>query len=82
MLFDEDGATHLPGVMVEGEIDIVGAGDSVTAGIVSALCAGATHVEAGLIGNLVASITIQRIGATGTASPEQVLTRHARETAL
>ena len=77
MLFDEAGATHLPGVPVEGDIDIVGAGDSVTAGIVSALCAGATHVEAGLIGNLVASITIQQIGATGVATPEQVLARHA-----
>jgi len=80
MLFDGAGATHLPGVRVEGEIDIVGAGDSVAAGIVSALCAGATHTEAGLIGNLVASITIQQIGATGTATREQVLARHAEVT--
>ena len=76
MLVDEEGATHLPAVHVDGEIDIVGAGDSTTAGIVSALCAGATRVEAGLIGNLVASITIQQIGTTGTATPVQVLARH------
>lgn len=81
MLFDEAGARHLPGVQVEGEVDIVGAGDSVTAGIVSALCAGATHVEAGFTGNLVGSITIQQIGATGTASPEQVLARHEQVSA-
>jgi len=71
----EDGATHVPAGRVEGESDIVGAGDSTTAGMVSALSAGASLVEAGLIGNLVASITIQQIGTTGAASPEQVLRR-------
>jgi sugar/nucleoside kinase (ribokinase family) len=65
-------SAHVPGVKVEGPIDIVGAGDSTTAGIVSSLCAGASLEEAGLIGNLVASITIQQLGTTGTASPEQV----------
>lgn len=70
-----DGCEHVPIVPVSGEIDIVGAGDSVTAGIVSSLCAGATLREAALIGNLVASITIQQIGTTGTASPEQVVAR-------
>jgi sugar/nucleoside kinase (ribokinase family) len=73
-----DRATHIPGMKVEGPIDIVGAGDSTTAGIVSSLCAGASLEEAGLVGNLVASITIQQIGTTGTASPEQVLERFDR----
>ena len=63
-----------------GEIDPVGAGDSAAAGIASALCAGATWTEAGLVGNLVASITIQQIGATGTASPEQVVRAYNRFT--
>jgi bifunctional ADP-heptose synthase (sugar kinase/adenylyltransferase) len=61
----------------EGEIDIVGAGDSATAGIVSALCSGATMEEAGAVGNIVASITVQQIGTTGTASQEQVRERFA-----
>jgi len=65
----------VPAYRVTGEIDIVGAGDSATAGIVSSLCAGASIREAALIGNLVASITIQQIGVTGTASPEQVRRR-------
>lgn len=78
VLFDEDGATHLPAVPVQGPIDIVGAGDSTTAGIVASLCAGATRVEAGLVGNLVASITIQQLGTTGTATPTQVMQRHAQ----
>lgn len=73
LLFDAEGCEHIPAVPVSGPIDIVGAGDSVMAGIVSALCAGAEPIEAALIGNLVASITIQQIGTTGTASPQQIL---------
>jgi len=45
------------------------------AAIVTALCAGATPVEAAEIANLVASITIQQLGTTGTATREQVLAR-------
>ena len=72
LLFMEAGCEHIPAVPVSGEIDIVGAGDSVMAGIVSALCSGAEPGEAALLGNLVASITIQQIGTTGTATLAQV----------
>ncbi len=65
--------TRVPCPPVTGPIDIVGAGDSVTAGIVSALCSGATPNQAAIIGNLVASITIRQLGTTGQASPQQVL---------
>jgi len=64
---------RIPAVPVTGEIDIVGAGDSTMAGIVSGLCCGATPAEAALLGNLVASVTIRCIGTTGTASQEEVL---------
>jgi bifunctional ADP-heptose synthase (sugar kinase/adenylyltransferase) len=60
---------------VSGPIDIVGAGDSCSAGIASGMVSGATHPQAAAFGNLIASITIQQIGVTGTASPEQVRTR-------
>ena len=76
MLVCADGdVTHLPAVEVAGPIDIVGAGDSAMAGLATALCAGATCVEAGQIANLVASITIQQLGTTGTASRNEVLER-------
>jgi sugar/nucleoside kinase (ribokinase family) len=45
------------------------------AGVVSALASGAEPEEAALLGNVVASITIQQIGTTGTASPAQVRER-------
>ena len=70
-----DRADHVPGFRVTGSIDIVGAGDSTTAGIVCALCAGTDPLDAAAFGNLVASITIRQIGTTGTATPEQVLGR-------
>src|SRR4029453_13889087 len=64
-----------PGFGVAGPIDPVGAGDSTSAGIVTALAAGASLAEAAAFGCLVASITVQQIGTTGTASPAQVRAR-------
>ena len=72
MLVSDPRFTQVPGVPVKGPIDPTGAGDSVTAGTVLALCAGATLPEAALIGNLIASLTIQQLGTTGVATPEQL----------
>jgi len=60
------------------KIDTVGAGDSCTSGIVTALCAGASPMEAAFIGNLVAGCTIQIIGTTGTASRGDLLALYER----
>jgi bifunctional ADP-heptose synthase (sugar kinase/adenylyltransferase) len=60
---------------VSGPIDVVGAGDSTSAAIACAVAAGATLEHAAAFGNLIASITIQQIGTTGTATPEQVRQR-------
>lgn len=65
----------IPAYPVTGPIDVVGAGDSTSAGIACALAAGANLSEAAAFGNLVASITIQQIGTTGTATPEQIRQR-------
>lgn len=72
MVVSDPEPTLVPGVRVEGPIDPTGAGDSVTAGAVLALAAGADLCEAALIGNLVASITIQQLATTGTARPDQL----------
>jgi rfaE bifunctional protein kinase chain/domain len=66
---------QVPAYPVHGPIDIVGAGDSTSAGIACALAAGASLADAAAFGNLVASVTIQQIGTTGTASPEQLRQR-------
>ncbi|MCI0361175.1 MAG: PfkB family carbohydrate kinase [Planctomycetaceae bacterium] len=67
--------TLVPGCPAAGPVDIVGAGDAATSGIVTALLAGCDELEAAAVGNLVASITVQQLGTTGTASPEQVRQR-------
>jgi len=77
LLVDPPREIHIPAYPVSGPIDIVGAGDSCSAAVVSAVGAGASLEEAAMLGNLVASITIQQIGRTGTATPEQVLSRLA-----
>lgn len=77
LAFNGQDVIHIPGFAVDGPVDIVGAGDSMTAGIVSSLCAGATLGEAALVGNLTASITVQQIGMTGTATPDQLRERFA-----
>ncbi len=66
---------HVPAPRVPPPIDPVGAGDAATAGIVCALLAGTSLAEAAAVGNLAASLTVQQIGTTGTASPEQMLRR-------
>ena len=67
-----DTAEYVPGVAVSGPIDVVGAGDSAMAAIAAGLCAGATLAEAAQLGNLAAAVTIQQLGTTGTASPDQI----------
>lgn len=70
--------THIPGISIDDETDPVGAGDSVSAGLVTTLCSLGVDaaVEAAYVGNLVASITVTKIGTTGTASPAEILKRH------
>jgi len=68
-------AELVPGYPSSGPIDIVGAGDSATSGIVTALLSGASELDAAAFGNLVASITIQQLGTTGTATPDQARER-------
>jgi rfaE bifunctional protein kinase chain/domain len=72
-LFDGERHLHFSAIPVSGPIDIVGAGDSVSAAILSSLCAGADLGEAAQLANLVASITIRKLGTTGTASPQEIL---------
>ena len=70
----ENGQVDLvPAVKVEGPIDICGAGDATTSGIVASLCSGASLAEAAAVGNRVAAITIRKLGTTGTATPEELL---------
>ena len=75
---DGDFLTHVSGIPVSGPVDAVGAGDSATAGIVPALCCGSILAEAAEIGNLVASLTVQQLGTTGSTTRTEVRRQNAR----
>jgi rfaE bifunctional protein kinase chain/domain len=63
---------HIAALPIHGEIDIVGAGDAVTANLAAALAAGATIPEALALANAAASVVIHKLGTTGTASIKEI----------
>jgi bifunctional ADP-heptose synthase (sugar kinase/adenylyltransferase) len=63
---------HVPALPLRGDIDIVGAGDAVTANLTCALAAGATIREALELANASASVVIHQLGTTGTADISQL----------
>ncbi len=73
LLCEMPAAVRLPAVKVSPPLDTVGAGDTFLASLGAGLAAGATAQEAGCLANLAAAITIQKVGLTGTASPDEIL---------
>ncbi len=63
---------HVAAFPVRGPIDIVGAGDSVSANLTMALAAGATISEAMEMAMAAANTVIHQLGTTGTASLAQI----------
>lgn len=61
-------AEHVPALPLRGPIDIVGAGDSVTANLATALAAGGTIKEALELASVASSHVIHQLGTTGAAS--------------
>lgn len=61
-----------PALPVRGPIDIVGAGDAVTANLAAALAAGASVGEALQLANAAASVVIHQLGTTGTATVQDL----------
>lgn len=71
LIVTTQGEKRVPGIQVT-PVDICGAGDSFTAGAAPALFVSKSAETAVHLGNIVASITVQKPG-TGTASPAEVL---------
>jgi rfaE bifunctional protein kinase chain/domain len=62
--------THIPVFNHSEVFDVTGAGDTVVATLTLALVAGATMLEAAILGNLAASIVVKRFGASTTTTEE------------
>ena len=63
---------HFGALPLRGPIDIVGAGDAVTANLTVALAVGARLAEALQLANAAASVVVHQLGTTGTASVAQI----------
>ncbi|EDY20738.1 PfkB domain protein [Chthoniobacter flavus Ellin428] len=63
---------HVPALALRGTIDVVGAGDSVTANLAAALAGGAELREALSVAALASSIVIHQLGTSGSASVAQM----------
>jgi rfaE bifunctional protein kinase chain/domain len=68
----DGGVEQVPAWPVRGPIDVVGAGDSVTANLTTALAAGATLREALELAALASSIVLHQLGTSGAASFAQI----------
>jgi rfaE bifunctional protein kinase chain/domain len=68
----DGGVAHQFALPVRGEIDIVGAGDAVTANLTAAFAAGANLHESLLLASLASSIVIHKLGTTGTATQREL----------
>jgi bifunctional ADP-heptose synthase (sugar kinase/adenylyltransferase)/phosphoglycolate phosphatase-like HAD superfamily hydrolase len=64
---------EVPGLLILSPVDPVGAGDSMLAGIASALAVGAEPFQAAELGSLVAGVTVQKLMQTGSATAEEIL---------
>ncbi len=70
---DKAGLHEIPAIQVLNKIDPLGAGDSTLAGISLALGAGRDPQTAAQLGSFTATVTIQKVHQTGTASPAEAL---------
>lgn len=72
VVVDKDAESVVPGFPVTDPVDVSGAGDSFSAAAAVALAITGSAVEAARLGNLVASLAVQKRGIA-VVSPEEVL---------
>jgi phosphoglycolate phosphatase-like HAD superfamily hydrolase len=65
--------TLIPGLQVIETADPVGAGDAVVAALAAALAVGASAVDAAVLANAAAMITVKKVGTTGAASANEII---------
>ncbi len=73
-LWISEGETvRVPAVKTAGEVDICGAGDTYLAAFACSAAAGAAPEEAMRIASAASSVTVRKLGTTGTASREEIV---------
>ncbi len=73
LVADHDQVHEIPGILIHGRTDPVGAGDSVVAAIAAGLSSGQEPAAVARLANMAASITVRKLKTTGTATPAEIL---------
>ncbi|MCC5932137.1 MAG: carbohydrate kinase [Cyclobacteriaceae bacterium] len=73
MAFDNMGIHEIPGIQLTSKLDTVGAGDTVMSAIACCAAAGVNASEAATFANFAATVTVQKLFTTGTASAEEII---------
>lgn len=68
-----DESTAVPAVKVTPPVDTVGAGDCFLSALTGSLAVGRSGVEAAFLANLASAVTVKKLGTTGTATPDEIL---------
>lgn len=78
LYINSDQIESVAGLRLQGELDTVGAGDTVVAAFGTCMGAQASPVEALQVANLAAAVTVQKLHQTGTASLTEILELHEK----
>jgi len=70
---DTEGITEIPGILLTGKLDTVGAGDTTISALTLCMAAGISPAESAAFANLAAAVTVQKLFTTGAASGEEIL---------
>ncbi len=73
LYLDDQQMQVVDGLPLRGELDTVGAGDTVVATWAACLGAGASPAQAIQLANLAAAVTVQKLNQTGTASLPEII---------
>jgi len=72
MAYDGRAVHQVPGILVLGPTDPVGAGDTTASAITASLAGGASIAEAIEVGNYAAGVTVRKLRQTGTATQAEI----------
>ncbi|MCL2286051.1 MAG: PfkB family carbohydrate kinase [Firmicutes bacterium] len=74
-IYSKDTPINIPGIPVQGQTDVCGAGDMFTSAFISAVAAGADIEYAAKIGNIAAAICVTQLGTSGHVTQSDILER-------
>ena len=73
LVFDKTGHSEIDGLLIQKQLNIVGAGDTFISALACALTTQISPSESAAFANFAAGVTVQKLFTTGLAFPEEIL---------